>query len=48
MSLLPNPTADEAGWTAAHLGHLTAESDVGASPRFRGTQAAADAALAVG
>ena len=46
MSLLPNPTADATGWVAAHLGHLTTESDVSASPRFRGTQAAADAALA--
>ncbi len=43
--LLPTPTSDAVGWVGAHLGHLTAEADVSASPRFRGTQAAADAAL---
>jgi deoxyribodipyrimidine photo-lyase len=46
MSLLPTPTPDAVGWVEAHLRHLTAEPDVSGSPRFRGTQAAADAALA--
>ena len=36
---------DEAAWVARHLGHLTDDVAVTPSPRFRGTQAAADAAL---
>ena len=46
MSALPIPTSDAVRWVGVHLGHLIAERDVVASPRFRGTQAAADAALA--
>src|SRR6056297_328603 len=47
MTLLPPPESENvAAWVAAHLGHLAAEPDVAPSPRFRGTQAAADAALA--
>src|SRR6056297_4256346 len=47
MTLLPPPESENvAAWVAAHLGHLAAEPDVEPSPRFRGTQAAADAALA--
>ena len=37
---------DAAHWVGAHLGHLMNEPDVSPSPRFRGTQAAADSALA--
>jgi deoxyribodipyrimidine photo-lyase len=33
-------------WVARHLGHLTLDADVVASPAFRGGQQAADAALA--
>lgn len=46
--VLPRPTpGDEVAWVRAHLGHLCWESagDVTGSPRWRGTQAAADAAL---
>jgi deoxyribodipyrimidine photo-lyase len=47
VTLLPNPLPDDvAEWVGAHLGHLIAEPEVTPSPRFRGTQAAADAALA--
>ena len=47
MSGLPTPEpGSEAVWVAVHLGHVIAESEVVASPRFRGSQAAADAALA--
>ncbi len=45
---LPLPAlSDAAAWVAEHLGDLTLEgpSGVAASPRFRGGQAAADAAL---
>jgi deoxyribodipyrimidine photo-lyase len=43
---LPVPVpGEEAAWVSRHLGHLTA-GDPRPSPRFRGTQAAADAALA--
>ncbi len=47
MLLLPQPD-DVTGWVHEHLGHLIAEAEgeVTPSPRFRGTQAAADAALA--
>ncbi len=38
-------TGDEVSWVGRHVGHL-AYDDVAASPRFRGTQHAADAALA--
>jgi deoxyribodipyrimidine photo-lyase len=41
---LPVP-GDEAAWVGRHLGHLTADGPR-PSARFRGTQAAADAALA--
>lgn len=45
-SLLPTPgPGDEVAWVRHHLGHLCADDPV-ASPRVRGTQAAADAALA--
>jgi len=45
--VLPTPTTDRiAEWVGAHLGHLTAEPDVVPSPRFPGTQEAADRALA--
>jgi len=40
----PRP-GNEVAWVARHLGHLCADEPA-ASPRFRGTQAAADAALA--
>ena len=49
MTLLPVPlprTDDPPAWVGEHLGHLTAEDAVTSSPRFRGTQAEADAALA--
>jgi deoxyribodipyrimidine photo-lyase len=47
VTALPTPTSDRAtDWVGDHLGHLVRGSDVRASPRFRGTQAAADAALA--
>ncbi len=43
---LPIPVAgDETAWVRAHLRHLSCDEPA-ASPRFRGTQAAADAALA--
>lgn len=41
---IPEP-GDEVGWVATHLGHLACDRPAG-SPRFRGTQAAADAAVA--
>jgi deoxyribodipyrimidine photo-lyase len=45
MTVLPNPNSgQEVSWVRAHLGHLCSD-DPQASPRFRGTQAAADAAL---
>ena len=47
--VLPNPLpGDEVAWVRRHLGHLCLEPTdaVEASPRWRGTQAAADAALA--
>jgi deoxyribodipyrimidine photo-lyase len=46
---LPVPeVGDEVGWVRTHLGHLTLEApkDIAASPRWRGTQGAADAAVA--
>lgn len=51
MAELPTPPADAEGataWVAEHLGSLTLEGPAGvqASPRFRGGQQAADAALA--
>lgn len=49
MTVLPAPDgADPVGWVATHLGDLAREGrgGVAASPRFRGGQAAADAALA--
>jgi deoxyribodipyrimidine photo-lyase len=53
-SRLPLPAAGDVdaavGWVRAHLHHLVAEADPGevaASPRFRGGQTAADAALAM-
>jgi deoxyribodipyrimidine photo-lyase len=51
-TLLPPPPADRAGaeaWVAEHLGDLAREGPGGVqgSPRFRGGQAAADAALAL-
>jgi deoxyribodipyrimidine photo-lyase len=47
MTLLANPHPDEVdGWVRDHLLHLSCDSAVGRSPRFEGTQAAADAALA--
>lgn len=48
MSLLPPPPQDPAeveGWVRTHLGDLCSD-EVRRSPRFRGTQAAADVALA--
>jgi deoxyribodipyrimidine photo-lyase len=46
MVLLPPPSpGDERDWVTKHLGHLTCDRPE-PSPRFRGTQAAADAALA--
>jgi deoxyribodipyrimidine photo-lyase len=46
MTLLPAPAPTEvAGWVDRHLGHLVGGA-VRSSPRFRGGQAAADAALA--
>ncbi len=46
VMLLPTPgPGDETGWVRAHLGDLCADAPA-ASPRFRGTQAAATAALA--
>jgi len=42
---VPTPsTGDEVSWVVRHMGHLVCD-DVAASPRFRGTQQAADAAL---
>ena len=53
MTVLPSPPATTDGdpsaaeaWVAEHLGHLTDDPEVVASPRFRGGQVAADAALA--
>lgn len=47
MSVLPSPQAEDVeAWVAEHLLHLAAEPDVSSSPRFRGTQAAADSMLA--
>ncbi len=48
MTRLPEPPDDPAGvedWVRSHLGDLCCD-EVRRSPRFRGTQAAADAALA--
>lgn len=45
VRLDPPRPGDEAAWVTRHLGHLCADEPV-PSPRFRGTQAAADAALA--
>ena len=45
VRLSPPRPGDEAAWVTRHLGHLCADEPV-PSPRFRGTQAAADAALA--
>jgi deoxyribodipyrimidine photo-lyase len=49
MTALPPPPADDpdaaVAWVAAHLGDLV-DGEVTASPRFRGGQTAADAALA--
>ena len=45
MRLPPPGTGDEVAWVARHLGHLCTDTPA-ASPRFRGTQAAGDAALA--
>jgi deoxyribodipyrimidine photo-lyase len=42
---VPAP-ADVEAWVGEHLRHLTVDGQVVRSPRFRGTQAAADAALA--
>jgi deoxyribodipyrimidine photo-lyase len=54
MPPLPTPPAttdgdpsDVEGWVEDHLGHLTDDPEVVASPRFRGGQTAADAALAL-
>ncbi|MBB2988008.1 FAD-binding domain-containing protein [Terracoccus luteus] len=47
QSRLPTPTeGDEVAWVQRHLGHLTLEDAVAASPAFRGGQGAADVALA--
>lgn len=47
MSALPTPTGTGAAdWVDEHLGYLHSDDVVSPSPRFRGTQAAADAALA--
>jgi len=47
VSALPAPAvAGAPDWVDEHLGHLHSDDVVSASPRFRGTQAAADAALA--
>jgi deoxyribodipyrimidine photo-lyase len=45
--VLPAPTTAEVpNWVTTHLGHLHCDDAVSPSPRFRGTQAAADTALA--
>ena len=47
MSQLPTPKPPDApAWVATRLEHLASETEVSASPRFRGTQVAADTALA--
>ena len=47
MTLLPNPLPDDVdGWVGEHLLHLSCDAEVRRSPRFIGTQVAADAALA--
>ncbi len=47
MTLLANPHPDDVdGWVREHLLPVSCDSEVGRSPRFPGTQAAADAALA--
>ena len=47
MTQLPVPAADDVeAWVGEHLVHLSADDQVARSPRFVGTQAAADAALA--
>jgi deoxyribodipyrimidine photo-lyase len=47
VTSLPVPQPEEvAAWVDEHLGHLIAEPTVTPSPRFRGTQVAADSALA--
>jgi len=45
VELTPPDPGSEVAWVARHLGHLCADEPT-PSPRFRGTQAAADAALA--
>jgi deoxyribodipyrimidine photo-lyase len=46
VPLLPTPQPEsEVEWVSTHLGHLVCDEPA-ASPRWRGTQAAADAALA--
>ncbi len=47
MTLLPVPGPEDVpAWVGEHLGHLTPDATPRPSPRFRGTQAAADRALA--
>ena len=47
MTILPAPKPDDVTtWVGEHLGHLTHDPAPRASPRFRGTQTAADSALA--
>jgi deoxyribodipyrimidine photo-lyase len=47
MTLLANPHPDDVdGWVRDHLLGVSCDSEVTRSPRFEGTQAAADAALA--
>ncbi len=47
MTALPKPTPDRVNeWVGEHLAHLTDDLAVTPSARFRGTQAAADGALA--
>ncbi len=47
LTLLPNPRTDDVdGWVREHLLQVSCDSEVGRSPRFEGTQAAADATLA--
>ncbi len=47
MTRLPDPAPrDVSDWVREHLAHLTCDSEVRPSGRFRGTQLAADSALA--
>ena len=47
MTRLPDPAPHDVGdWVREHLSHLSCDTDVRPSGRFRGTQAAADSALA--